>query len=330
MTVKRVVFTGKQQVHVEDCDAAPLGKDEVRVKTHYSLMSTGTENIIFNRLFDEGTHWDKWIKYPFYPGYAAVGEIVEAGEDVKDLAPGQVVAIRRGHASEHVVGYRHVVPVPAGIPEEQAVWFALAKIAFMGAKVAKYGWGDTLLVIGAGPIGQMTIRWAAAAGVVRIVVVDPVTMRLQLAKQGGATHLISKPIAEAKEEIQNALDGQLPSIVIDTTGFAEVFAAALDIAAKYGRVIILGDTGSPAKQYLTPDVITRGLTIIGAHDGHEDERWNSQTITKLFFDHVLRGKFDLKNLNTHTFTSQTAAEAYTVANTKRGETMGLLFDWTKG
>ena len=60
-------------------------RDSVRI--NLSLMSTGTENIVFNRLFDPGTHWDEWVKYPFYPGYTAVGTVESTGADVTGLKP---------------------------------------------------------------------------------------------------------------------------------------------------------------------------------------------------------------------------------------------------
>ena len=95
-----------------------------------------------------------------------------------------------------------------------------------------------------------------------------------LAQQGGATDVIAKPVSECKEDVLKALDGQLPRIVNDATGHPAVFAEALQLAARFGRVVVLGDTGSPSGQHLTADVVTRGLTIVGAHDGHDDAQWN--------------------------------------------------------
>jgi threonine dehydrogenase-like Zn-dependent dehydrogenase len=92
-------------------------------------------------------------------------------------------------------------------------------------------------------------------------------------------------------------------------------------------VVILGDTGSPTEQHLTSDVIRRGLTIVGAHDTHDTERWDFHSVTRFLLDLVQRGRFDLSGLNTHTFKPDQAEEAYTLANTRRGETMGILFDW---
>jgi len=329
MTATRIAFTGKQQVETQTFDPAQPSDGQVLVRTQYSLMSTGTENIVFNRLFDPGTHWDNWIKYPFFPGYSAVGEVVEAGPNVDQSLIGQRVAMRCGHASHHVISAGDVAPIPATVSGQEAAWFALAKIAFMGARVSEYALGDSVLIIGAGPIGQMSVRWAAAAGLEHIIVVDPVESRLRMAKQGGATAVIDTPVEECRDAVLAATGGKLPRIVNDSTGNAAVFAAALGLAEKFGRVVILGDTGAPASQHLTGDVITRGITVVGAHDGHNDATWHNMSIARLLFNLVERGRFDLKDLTTHVFVPDQAKLAYETANTRRGETMGIVFDWTQ-
>jgi 2-desacetyl-2-hydroxyethyl bacteriochlorophyllide A dehydrogenase len=290
-------------------------------------MSTGTENIVFNRLFDPGTNWDNWVKYPFYPGYCSVGRIIEAGEGVETLKIGDRVASRIGH---HSIGYTNEAGahlVPDGIPSEQAAWYGLAKIAFMGAKVAGYHTGDSCLIIGAGPIGQMSVRWAHAAGCTSIIVVDTAANRMPLARAGGATATIIEPIDKAREAILAAGDGKLPRVVIDSTGNAAVFAAALGLAARFGTVVILGDTGSPARQTLTSDVIGRGLTIVGAHDCHTTAEWTEAVIGKMLFKLVETGRFSLEGLTSHVFKPEQCVEAYATANRDRSATMGILFDW---
>src|SRR5277367_4719535 len=126
----RLVFPSKQQVILEPFDPGKPGKDQVLIRTHLSLMSTGTENIVFNRLFDPGTHWDQWVKYPFYPGYGSVGVIEAVGEGVEHLRRGQRVAFRAPHRSQAVEEAANCFPIPDGVSFEQAVWFALAKITF--------------------------------------------------------------------------------------------------------------------------------------------------------------------------------------------------------
>jgi 2-desacetyl-2-hydroxyethyl bacteriochlorophyllide A dehydrogenase len=330
MKAKRLVFTGKQTVLLEEFDPGEPGEGEVLVATRYSLMSTGTENIVFNRLYAPGTHWDRWVKYPFYPGYTSVGVVAEAGPRAGSLRRGDRVAFRVGHRSHHVLKASDCYPIPNAIPFPEAAWFSLAKIAFHGARAARYALGDSVLVIGAGPIGQMSIRWARAAGLRSILVVDSAPDRMPLALAGGATEAIVSPIERARDAVLAGNHGRLPRVVSDATGNSEVFAAALGLAADRGTVVILGDTGDPGGQRLTGDVITRGLTIVGAHDVHDTAEWNNATITQLFFELVAGGRFPLAGLNTHFFEPAQCAEAYATANRDRAKTMGIVFDWTGG
>src|SRR3954471_6640417 len=99
----RLVFPGARQVALESWTPPEPGPGQVRLRARWSLMSTGTEGIVFNRRFDPGTHWDQWVKYPFMPGYALVGEVERLGADVRGLAVGDVVATRHPHASHAVV-----------------------------------------------------------------------------------------------------------------------------------------------------------------------------------------------------------------------------------
>ena len=101
---RRIVFPRPRRVALESFDPPPIERGEVAVRARYTLMSTGTENIILNRRYEPGTHWDAWVRYPMYPGYAGVGEVVEAGPNAGDLAPGTMVAARLTHASDHVGG----------------------------------------------------------------------------------------------------------------------------------------------------------------------------------------------------------------------------------
>lgn len=327
---QRFVFPAKQKVELESFDLPPLANDQVRVKLAYSLMSTGTENIVFNRNFEAGTHWDNWVKYPFYPGYTGAGVIEEVGKDVAKLKKGDRVALRSKHASHMTALEKNCQKIPDDLTYQQAAWMGLAKITFHGARRAEYQIGDSVMVIGAGPIGQMSIRWAHALGASSIIVVDGLQSRLELARKGGATTTIAKPIEQAKEEILAAGDGVGPRVIIDSTGNAAVLTAALEIVRSFGSVILMGDTGFPQKQSLTKDVLTRGLTIIGVHDSHNTPEWDEGTITKLFFTYATSGRMNMDGLASHFFKPEQCTEAYTVANRDRASTMGILFDWANG
>src|SRR5689334_2394945 len=119
----RLVFPEKQRVACEPVALRPLGEGDVLVKTAFSLMSTGTENTVYNGLFAPGTHWESWAKFPFYPGYASVGEVARVGSRVESLRPGQLVVSRQGHCSSFVAPASDCYEVPSGLEPQQAAWF---------------------------------------------------------------------------------------------------------------------------------------------------------------------------------------------------------------
>jgi NADPH:quinone reductase-like Zn-dependent oxidoreductase len=80
-----ITFTGQNRVEVRDEPVPSPGPNRVVVEAARSLVSTGTEMICLQRNFAPSTHWDNWVKYPFYPGYSMAGRVVEAGEGVQGL-----------------------------------------------------------------------------------------------------------------------------------------------------------------------------------------------------------------------------------------------------
>lgn len=290
-------------------------------------MSTGTENICFNRLFAPGTHWDKWVKYPFEPGYSTVGIVEDVGPEVTAVHVGDRVGHRRGHASYHAVDQLDCFPVPKEVTPEQAIWFALGRITHNGARSVGFQLGDRVAVIGAGPIGQMTLRWAVASGAEQTVMLDTMKARLAFAVTGGATHTLAASAFDARQAVEELLDGP-PDVVVDATGYAPVFEAALAMVKTRGRVLVIGDTGTPSDQRLTPDLVTRAVSVHGAHDGTVFPDRDKFAIARLFFHLVASRRFSLEGMNTHFFDPEQAAEAYGLANQARGDTMGIVFRWS--
>ncbi|MBB5980562.1 zinc-dependent alcohol dehydrogenase [Kribbella solani] len=322
----RVVFPDRGQVELEQFDVPAAGPGQVRLRTEFSLISTGTETTALSGSFEPGSHWDSYVQYPFLPGYTATAVVEELGADVDGLQVGDRVMSRIPHASHAVVDAVECFPIPAAIPSEVAPWATLAQVAYVGAVAAEHRLRDSVLVIGAGPIGQMSVRWAAAAGVESIVVADIAPRRLELAQWGGATAIVTGDPADHAEQIVEACFGESPRVVIDTTGRSEMLPKALGLVRDRGTVVLLGDPGSPSEQHLTMDVITRGLQIRGAHGplllDVEAETYRS------FFGLNISGRLSLDGLNTHRFAPKDCAEAYRLVSTQRGETMGVIFDWT--
>lgn len=323
--VPTVTFTGKGEVELMDFPRQECGPNQVRIKTRTSLISTGTEGICFNRLFESGTHWDNWVKYPFRTGYSVVSNVIEVGSEVTTLRVGDRVFGRFVHATEHVVNPAALTLVPDEVSDEQAHWSALSMIGSMCLKTGDIRLEDEVAIIGAGPIGQMALRWCRAAGC-RVTICDTIPARLEMAVAGGADTPLLGTADQLTDHVKSIF-GRQPRVVVDSTGFAQVFEVALGVPRDHGTLVLLGDSGTPSQQRLTPDVLRRGVKIHGCHISHETPDWYEDKAYLRFYDLLAAGRFSVEGLNSHRFTPDQCVAAYDLTTHRRAETMGVWFDW---
>jgi len=325
---KRIIFPEKGRVALEDFELQVPAAHEIKVRTLYSLISIGTETTILNKKYASDTHFARMFSFPqLQTGVQAVAEVKNVGSQSTGFKVGDRIYMRMAHRSHHVIAAKECSPIPAGVNLKSACWAGLAKTAFRAAWAGRFELGGQVLIIGAGPVGQMAIRWAQASGVDRILVVDLSAERLEHARRGGATYVFNGDVASHLEAIKAVCDGEGPSIVVDITGNAQVFQHALAVAAPFGKVILLGDTGYPAEQCLSSDVMMKGLTIQATHDSHDRDGWTQRRIDHLFFDLVMRNQFDLSGLITNEFSPVECEAAYALANEQREHVVGILYNW---
>lgn len=325
----RIVFPKRGQATVQEFDLPDMTDDSVRVRTICSLMSIGTETSILNRKYDPGTHYDRIFGFPqLKTGVQAVAVVEAIGTSVRDFKVGDRIYMRMAHGSHQVLPEALLSPIPDAVDSRDACWCGLAKTAFRAAWAAPFGLGRQVLIIGAGPVGQMALRWARSANVGLLAVSDLSEQRLAHARRGGATHTLCGDIAGQLEAIRAMNGGTGPDVVVEATGSPAVFPSALAAAARFGKVILLGDTGYPGRQHLSSDVMTKGLTIQATHDSHDRDGWTQRRIDELFFNSLIAERFDVSGLITHEFSPADCSEAYALATEQRGETMGILFDWS--
>ncbi|MCH9693642.1 MAG: zinc-binding dehydrogenase [Gammaproteobacteria bacterium] len=327
---ERIVFPKKGQTRLESFELPDMGDNDVRVRTQYSVMSIGTETTILHQKYAPDTHFAKWFSFPqTKTGVQAIAVVEKVGRSVTEHSPGDTVFMRMAHGSHQVIATQNLTPVPAGIDLKNACWCGLAKTAFRAAWAADFRYGASVLVIGAGPVGQMVTRWAAAAGVSDLAVADISEARLRHAIDGGATITFAGNIADNSDSVGMLDGGRGPSTIIDTTGNPSALSYALSFAAKFGKIILLGDTGYPDRQQLTSDLMEKGLTIQATHDSHDRDGWTQRRVDKKFFELVAAGRFNLDGLITHEFAPEDNEEAYRLAEQQRNETLGILYDWTR-
>lgn len=326
---QRIVFPERGRAELQAFELPRPGPRDLVIRTLYSLISIGTETIILHQRYDPDTHFGRMFSFPqLKTGVQAVGEVEEVGAEAAGFAAGDRIFMRMAHGSHQVLPAEQCSLVPDGRDLKSACWCGLAKTAFRAAWAGRFDDGGHVLVIGAGPVGQMTTRWARVSDMRDIAVVDLSAFRLDHAINGGATQTLCGDIEEHAAQLAAMNAGGGPALIIDTTGNPVVLHHALSVAAKYGKVVLLGDTGYPQRQCLSSDMMTKGLTIQATHDSHDRDGWTQRRIDELFFAQVGSGRFDLAGLITHEFEPEDCEEAYALADRQREQVMGILYDWT--
>lgn len=254
--------------------------------------------------------------YPLIPGHEWSGEVMAVGDAVTRFAKGDRVV------GECVIGDDHFGFSISGaaaelfiakeswlhrLPDEVS-WtngalvepFSVAYYALM--RIGNVNASDTLVVLGAGPIGLAVCAGAVALGA-RTIVVEPSAHRREKAIALGAHHAV------APEELDDVLEGLTggrgASVVVEATGRPDVMALALEIAGFKARIGYIGiDVGreAPAKLGL---IQSKELTITGSIGSPgvwpETLRFMAQT------------GIDLSSLVTQRFTIDEATEALDAA-----------------
>lgn len=131
----------------------------------------------------------------------------------------------------------NLIPIPDSLSDDDAVVLSdNAPTAWYGARRARIEPGDTVAVIGLGPVGLMAVQSAFAMGAARVFGVDLVRERLSKAAEMGAEPVSA---ADAKSAIRAATGGGVDA-VIEAVGVDQTIALALKLARRGGRVSVVG------------------------------------------------------------------------------------------
>jgi threonine 3-dehydrogenase len=227
-------------------------------------------------------------------GHEFSGEIVDVGNAVVDLKPGDTVAgethIPCGKCYQCHNGQQHIcanltlygvhtngsfaeytkIPavcarkIPSSIPFKtgavlEPLGTALRTCLEVGVS------GKTLAVIGCGPIGLFAVAVSRAMGAATIIATDVVPERLQLSKEIGADASLNPMETDPVEAVLNITHGIGVDAVIEASGSVDALNQGFKYLRKGGRVGLIGLPSTPIKLDLGPDVIFKEARIIGIH-----------------------------------------------------------------
>jgi threonine dehydrogenase-like Zn-dependent dehydrogenase len=270
--MRRLVAQGGMAVIREEPEPR-LRRGEVLVRTEYSVMSPGTERTVIDATAIPGAESheypeprQQWRKVrtsgatspellPRAPGtgfasigYSLAGRVLEVAPDIHDIHPGDYVACAGSQCAFHAecvaVPRNLTVAVPEGVPGEHAAHVTLGAIAIEALRRTGCTVGETILIVGAGLLGNLLTQLAHAAGIYTIVA-DINPTRLQLLNAEGILRRLPALDEAGIQAVHDATDGfgADAAIIAVTTTSNEVINGAFDALRVGGRIVALGQFG---------------------------------------------------------------------------------------
>ena len=333
MKIKQLVFPEKMRVETEEVDILDVpGPGQVLVENRYSLISPGTELAMFTQTHIGFPLPDfRYAKYPFRPGYAAVGRVVLAGDGVEGIAEGDTVFTRGKHASHAVIpAGRSVLKVPEDLPIEHIPFAALAQIAFTSVRLSSIRPGHTVAVFGQGMIGNLAAQLMRLSGARKVIGVDRVPERLAIAKACDIDIQIALDVEQAdiRPHIDALTEGAGCQVTVEATGNPEVAVPAIRSAAQMGTVVLLGSPRGGAFIDTYFDLHRPGVSVIGAHGSRQADaaRYGDPDPYDLMFEFIASKRIRIAPMHTHTLPPSEADRAFRGLLDETETYLGVLLD----
>ncbi|MCA1855223.1 NAD(P)-dependent alcohol dehydrogenase [Massilia oculi] len=340
--MKAAVFTGPGRIALERKPVPHAGPGEAVVKVSMTTIC-GTDVHILKGEYP--------VAPGLTVGHEPVGTIAELGPGVEGYTLGQRVVVGaitpcgqchpclEGHQSQcggHAIGgwrfgntidgcqaeyvrvpfaMANLAPVPDGLSDEQVLMCPdIMSTGFGGAENGAIRIGDTVAVFAQGPIGLCATAGARLRGASRIIAVDSVPARLEMARRLGADHVIDYRSTDPVEAILELTDGQGADVTIEALGVQQTFESCLRALRPGGTLSSLGVYSG--KLSLPVDAFAAGL---GDHHLVTTLCPGGKHRMRRLMDIVASGRVDLRPLVTHRFPLDRIEEAYELfANQRDG------------
>jgi threonine 3-dehydrogenase len=270
-------------------------------------------------------HWDEWaqarIKPPYIPGHEFCGTVAAVGELVQGFAVGDFVSaemhVACGHCLQCRSGQAHVcqfvkilgvdadgafadyVKIPATnlwkldatIPRDFGSLFdpfGNAVHTVLSGAIA----GQTVAVMGCGPIGLFAIAVAKACGAGKVFAIEPNAQRRELARTMGAQVLLDSA-GDVVGEVMAQTNGNGVDVLLEMSGHPSAIRQGFKLLRMGGRASLLGIPSRPVEMDLANALIFKGATVHGINGRKMYETWfQAEALMR-------EGKIDLTPVITH-------------------------------
>jgi 2-desacetyl-2-hydroxyethyl bacteriochlorophyllide A dehydrogenase len=333
----RVVMPQEFTVDFAEYEVLLPGANQVLIATEASGISAGTELAIYT-----GIHqWLKdptnlWAKFPFVPGYSAVGRILAVGAEVRMFKVGDRVIWPGRHESHALVDIgpdADIWPVAEHVPAPEAAMLSLARFPFTALVQSQRILGQAVVILGLGMIGQIATRLFAASGAHPIIGVDAFAQRRRWAEQVFGVRTIDPSTGDGPDQLR-ALIGRRADVVVDATGVPAALQDALKLVDDGGQVVLVGSPRGIIQNFDSYwDLHGRSVTITGAHGSAIGAQvrphfpFTRDRALPLLAHFAAGGKLNLTQMITHHVHAENAPEMYEGLRVKRDEFLAVTMHW---
>ena len=256
--MKAAVIRGTQQIQVEDVPTPEPGPNQVLVKIKYSAICGSDVHRFQYGMMNSGS----------IMGHEYIGEAVQLGVDVTLLNEGDRVVSGGGEPPEGVsaraAGDRYnartmglktppqggfaeyivldewrPLKIPKNVSDELAVLAEPASIAVHAVRRSKFSIGDSVVVMGAGPIGLLIVQVLNAAGAGAVYVSEPATARADAARVLGATIVMNPTEEDVVSKVLEISGGPGVPIAFDAAAAQPTLQQGLEMVRRGGQVLVV-------------------------------------------------------------------------------------------
>lgn len=305
-TMRAAVLVAPKQFEIRDVAIPQLGPDDVLIKVA-ACGICGTDIHMYNGHYAAD-------KLPIIPGHEFSGTIAALGSNVSSLAIGtrvvgdinigcghcyycrhneilncsemqQVGISRDGAFAEYVaVPARLAIPTPDDAPFDLLALVEPVACVVRAARKAQARFGQSVVIMGAGPVGNLHVQMMRLVGAAPIIVVEPSEARARLAMEAGADVVITDTTA-VRETVLAHTSNRGADIVIESVGLAKLYELALELIRPGGHVLAFGITGPQDKLALPLlETVLREYSLKGTVAGMGEDMHDALTL-------LLHGRF---------------------------------------
>ena len=344
--MKAALLKGIEDLEIAEVDKPKPKEDEILIEVKACAIC-GTDVKVYH-------HGHRLIKFPRVTGHELSGVIVETGKRVSNFHEGERVMIspvipcgsciycQRGCQAMcdelTAIGYHYdggfaqfmIVPergvingcvhkMPEDLPFEDASLTEPLACVINGQELSRLRIGDTVLVIGAGPIGCLHTELAKLSGASKVILADLEEERLKLAQFTGADFFVNSSSENLKEKVEEITNGCMADRVIVAAGSGKAQEESLCLVAKMGSIKFFG--GLPRESpniTFNSNVLHYGESfVVGTHG-------SAPYHNELALSLIGGGKIKIENYISHRLPLNKLLEGLRLAEERKGLKIVIL------